>query len=86
VADYAISFARPVRRELEALERKTALRIVSRIEQLATDPRPVGCRKLHGATDLWRVRIGDYRIIYSVDDDARLVDVIAVRHRRDAYR
>ena len=57
-----------------------------RIELLATNPRPAGCRKLEGAEDLWRIRIGDYRVIYSVDDARRIVDVSAVRHRSDAYR
>ena len=50
------------------------------------EPRPAGCAKLEGAADLWRVRVGDYRIIYTVDDRARTVDVSVVRHRRDAYR
>ncbi|HEX5138271.1 MAG TPA: type II toxin-antitoxin system RelE/ParE family toxin [Planctomycetota bacterium] len=53
---------------------------------LGSDPRPAGCRKLHAADDLWRVRIGDYRVIYSIDDSKRRVDVNAVRHRSDAYR
>jgi len=86
VTEYAITFARSARRELEAMERSLAHRILERIEELATEPRPVGCRKLQGRTGHWRLRVGDYRIVYSVDDRQRLVDIVAVRHRREAYR
>ena len=54
---------------------RSAWRDISRVEVLAGDPRPRGCVKLQGAAALWRIRVGDYRVIYSVDDDARLVDV-----------
>jgi mRNA interferase RelE/StbE len=86
VADYDITFARSARRELEGMERKAAQRILRRIEDLADDPRPHGCRKLQGGAELWRIRMGEYRVVYSVDDDAGMVDIIAVRHRRDVYR
>jgi mRNA interferase RelE/StbE len=86
VAEYRVVFARSARRELERLEMSVARRIISRIEALATDPRPPGCVKLQGAADLWRIRIGDYRVVYSVDDNARVVDIRVARHRSDAYR
>jgi mRNA interferase RelE/StbE len=86
VADYKLSVARSARKELQAMDRVVAMRIISRLEPLAQDPRPAGCAKLEGAADLWRVRVGDYRIIYTIDDRARTVDVSVVRHRRDAYR
>ncbi|OGK99726.1 MAG: hypothetical protein A3E31_04940 [Candidatus Rokubacteria bacterium RIFCSPHIGHO2_12_FULL_73_22] len=86
MAEYRVVFARSARRELERLEMSVARRIISRIEALATDPRPPGCVKLQGAADLWRIRIGDYRVVYSVDDNARVVDIRVVRHRSDAYR
>ena len=86
MAEYRVVFARSARRELERLEMSVARRIISRIEALATDPRPPGCVKLQGAADLWRIRIGDYRVVYSVDDNARIVDIRVVRHRSDAYR
>ena len=56
------------------------------VDSLATDPFPRGTSKLSGAEHLYRVRVGDYRIIYSVDDQAKLIFVHYVRHRRDAYR
>lgn len=86
MAEYTVVFARSARRELERLEAGVARRIISRVEALAKDPRPHGCVKLQGAADLWRIRVGDYRVIYSLDDDARLVDIRVVRHRSDAYR
>jgi mRNA interferase RelE/StbE len=53
---------------------------------LAADPRPRGSKKIKGGRNLWRIRIGDYRVVYTVDDPDAIVDVVAVRHRRDAYR
>jgi len=86
VAEYEVVFARSARRELEGLEASIARRIIARVEALTTNPRPPGCVKLQGAADLWRIRVGEYRVVYSVDDDARLVDLRVVRHRRDVYR
>ena len=84
--EYAITFARSARKQLQVLDRALALRIVGRIESLAVTPRPVGCVKLEGGTGLWRIRVGDYRVIYEIDDDRCRIDVSAVRHRREAYR
>ena len=86
MAEYAIVFARPARKELQALDHTAAIRILKRIEVLAMEPRPSGVKKLEGAVDLWRIRVGDWRVVYRISDSKRLVDVIAVRHRRDAYR
>jgi mRNA interferase RelE/StbE len=84
--EYQILFARAAAKELEALPTKLAIRILESIEGLEVDPRPPGCKKLEGSEDLWRIRKGDYRVLYSIDDERRIVDIIAVRHRRDAYR
>lgn len=86
MVDYEVTFARSARRELEALDRAVAARIVVRIESLAQEPRPPGARKLRGEQHLWRIRVGDYRVVYSVDDRKRAVDVVRIRHRRQAYR
>ncbi len=82
---YTVTFARSARRELEALSRPLIARVFKRIETLASDPRPAGCRKLVGQVNLWRIRVGDYRVLYEVDDEKCAVDVVAVRHRKDAY-
>lgn len=86
MADYAITFARSARAELEGLDATIARRVISRIEALAQLPRPSGGKKLKGEQNLWRIRIGDYRVVYSVDDRQRIVDVVRIRHRREVYR
>lgn len=84
--EYALQFTRAARRELEALDTAMVQRLFSSIERLAREPRPRGCRKVRGADNLWRIRIGDYRVLYTIDDQARIIDILAVRHRSDAYR
>lgn len=84
--EYTITFARSARKELEALDATVVKRIFPKIESLAQDPRPRGSLKLQGEDHLWRIRVGYYRIIYAIDVEKQIIDVIAVRHRRDAYR
>ncbi len=86
MADYSISFARSARKELESLSAKLVQRIFPAIEALAREPRTKGCRKLTTEKNLWRIRTGDYRVIYIIDDDKRAIDIIAVRHRSKAYQ
>ncbi len=86
MGSYGVTFARSARKELERLSPPARLRVFRRIELLGSNPRPAGCKKLEGADDLWRIRIGDYRVVYAVDDSRRIVDISAVRHRSDAYR
>ena len=83
---YRVTLAKSAEKELLALDAPLVRRIYSKVEALGADPRPSGCKKLEGGAGEWRIRIGDYRVIYSVNDAARIVDVSAVRHRRDAYR
>ena len=86
MGDYFISFARSARKELERLPGDIADRILAKVEVLAGNPRPPGVIKLHGQKNLWRLRIGDYRVVYSIDDFSKTIDVSVVRHRRDVYR
>jgi len=86
MADYTISFARSARKELENLPVAIADRALGRIEKLAADPRPRGATKLRGSKSLWRIRTGDYRIIFFIDDKAEEIDITHIRHRRDVYR
>jgi len=60
--------------------------VIAAIQGLARNPRPPGCRKLTGAENDWRIRAGDYRVIYAIADVIRVVRVHRVRHRREAYR
>jgi mRNA interferase RelE/StbE len=84
--DYSVTFARSARNELERLPSSVGRRVLEHIEHLTKAPRPAGVIKLQGNKNLWRIRVGDYRVIYSIDDDARIVDISVIRHRRDAYR
>ena len=86
MAEYAVTFSRSARKELEKLPPQLVERLFPKIESLASQPRPAGCKKLKGGQDLWRIRLGDYRVIYLLDDGRRTVDVVAVRHRSEAYR
>lgn len=86
MGDYSITFARSAKKELEYLPSKVVNRIFPKIEALGEKPRPRGCKKLSGEGNLWRIRVGNYRVIYSIDDNLHVVDVIQVRHRSDAYR
>jgi len=86
VADYSIVFARSARKELQNLDPQVARRILKQVEALASGPRPSGVTKLEGANDLWRIRVGQWRVVYRISDHDRLIDVIGVRHRSEAYR
>jgi mRNA interferase RelE/StbE len=85
VASYRLLIKPTAVKELEALPAKDRRRMVPRIEGLASEPRPHGCEKLSGL-EQYRVRQGDYRVVYGVDDDARVVIVVKIGHRRDVYR
>jgi mRNA interferase RelE/StbE len=85
VASYSLRIKPSAVKELEALPPKDRRKIIARIEGLASEPRPHGCEKLSGL-EQYRVRQGDHRVVYSVDDDARLVLVVKVGHRREVYR
>ena len=86
MAEYTVTFVRSARKELESLPTDVVERIWPRIENLADVPRPAGSRKLSGRRNLWRLRVGDYRVVYAIDDRQQAVDVVAVRHRKDVYR
>ena len=74
------------RKQLDRVRQPDFGRIAEVILRLEDNPRPPGCRKLHGLEG-WRIRVGDWRVIYHIDDSGRLVTVVAVRRRRaDTYR
>ncbi len=83
--DYRITFTRSARRELEALDSSLVKRIFSKIINLSKNPRPSGCRKIKEAENLWRLRVGDYRVIYSFNESDKIVDIMTIRHRSKAY-
>ena len=79
---YAVSFKASALKRIEKLPKSIASRVLRKANALTDNPRPSGCTKLQGAGDLWRVRVGDYRIVYAIDDDGQTVDVRIVAHRR----
>ena len=84
MAKYKIEFKRSVWKDLDELPKADRRRILRRIEELADDPRPPQCQKLTGM-ERYRVRQGDYRILYSIEDDRLIVVVVKVGHRREVY-
>ena len=85
MAEYDIYFKESVWKELKKVPKNDLKRILSRIEILGDDPRPTGCEKLTGH-ELYRVRQGNYRIVYSIQDNELTVWIIKVGHRRNVYR
>ena len=85
MASYSLQIKRSAAKELEAVPLKDRRRLVTRIEGLRTEPRPPGCEKLSG-DDKYRIRQGNYRILYEIQDQALIVTVVRVGDRRDVYR
>jgi mRNA interferase RelE/StbE len=86
MAAYQVEFRSSADRELSRLDRQMLARVVAAIDELGEQPRPPGVRKLAGAEHTYRIRVGDYRIVYTIDDATKVVTVERVRHRSDAYR
>lgn len=82
---YSISIKPSALKEFEAIPTKVIRQITRRIQFLSENPRPQGSEKLSGK-EQYRIRQGDYRIVYSIDDKAKIVDVVKIGHRREVYR
>lgn len=82
---YKVSLKKSALKELYKLPKREVLRLTKLIARLAENPRPSGCVKLKGYKCLWRVRSGEYRIIYSIEDEVLVVEILEVVNRRDAY-
>jgi mRNA interferase RelE/StbE len=83
---YSVIYQGPAEAALRKLSREIQIRIIRKIDQLAADPFPPGTEKLNAPTDLWRIRIGDYRVVYTVQRRELLVLILKVGHRREVYR
>jgi len=83
---YRILVERSAEKDLKRLAAGVRARIVPVIKALMEDPRPPGCRKLTGSVSDWRIRVGDYRVIYMIADEIRIVRIHRIRHRKDSYR
>lgn len=86
MASYRLLIKPSAAKEIESAPRKDRLRIVKRIQDLSSDPRPPGCEKLSGHDDKYRVRQGAYRIVYTVSDVDFVICIVKVGHRKEVYR
>jgi mRNA interferase RelE/StbE len=83
---YTLVFARSAEKELDQLTGGNLKKVVRKLNELENDPRPPGCLKLKGSDEnMWRVRAGDYRILYAIEDVLRIVDIRRIGHRSDVY-
>lgn len=83
--EYVILLSSTARKQLDKLDDKTGDKLLLQIEKLSKNPRPPGCKKLKGYSNSWRIRVGDYRIIYEVEDKILRILVIGIGHRKDIY-
>jgi mRNA interferase RelE/StbE len=83
---YRVAFSAAARKQLARLDRPIQTRILKAIALLAAHPRPPAARKLVGQTDLWRIRTGDYRVIYRIEEATLVIAIATVGHRGSAYR
>ena len=83
---YRVVFVRSAAKELQKLPGKVRQRIGRVVDGLQDNPRPQGVKKLVGSQNLYRVRVGEYRIVYAIEDEIRVVRITRVRHRSEAYR
>lgn len=85
MSDYQVIIQPSAQKDLKSLTAEINSRIIPKINALAIIPRPDGCLKLKGKSNRWRIRVGDYRVIYSIDDENFIIYVLKVAHRREAY-
>lgn len=83
---YRIELKPAAERDLKNIPRNDLNRIARKISSLGEDPRPPGVRKLRHVEDLWRIKVGDYRILYQIHEKASLILIARIRHRREVYR
>jgi mRNA interferase RelE/StbE len=86
MACYRIEWRSGTRKDLRRIEREAVKRIVLAVGGLAENPYPVGCQRLSGSHGAFRIRVGDYRVLYEVFEKVLVVEVVKVGHRRDVYR
>ena len=82
---YTLEIKQSAQKELDALDDTVFKRIDRKILALADNPRPAGCKKLKGFKDQWRIRVGDWRVLYIIDAETKTVTVMHVAHRREVY-
>jgi mRNA interferase RelE/StbE len=83
---FSVRYTRSAEKDLQRLPASVVERVQAAILDLAADPRPRGSKKLKGYDDTWRIRVGDYRVLYEIHEELVVVLIVQVSHRKDAYR
>jgi mRNA interferase RelE/StbE len=83
---YRVLIPRPVQKQLDSLPSVALTKILQRLQELEENPRPIGCVKLKGYVQEYRIRVGDYRVRYEINDEQQIVVLLLVKHRKDVYR
>ena len=83
---YQVLIERSAEKDLKKITAEERPKLTNAMRALANEPRPTGCRKLVGSENDWRVRVGNYRVIYEISDEVRIVRIQRIRHRKDSYR
>ena len=80
MTEYLVTFAATAKKELKDLPADAVGRLLPGIRELSENPRPAGCKKLHGYKNRWRIRVGSRRVVYAIDDEQRRVDISRIAH------
>ncbi|NWK55202.1 type II toxin-antitoxin system RelE/ParE family toxin [Verrucomicrobiaceae bacterium N1E253] len=83
---FPIKWRKSTKKDLRRISQVEVSKIVAAVSSLSDDPRPEGCKKMQGSDCAYRIRVGDYRVIYEVYEDQIIIEIIRVRHRREVYR
>ena len=86
MASYSIEWKQSAQRELRKLDKKPILRILEKVQSLAENPYPSGSKKLKGSEHTYRIRVGEYRVVYTVRTKVLTIEIIRVGHRKEIYR
>ncbi len=86
MASYRVEVSATAERQIRRLARRDQLRVLRAVRELSDEPHPRGCRKLRGYEDVFRLRVGTFRVLYSVESERILVIILKVGHRKDIYR
>lgn len=83
---YEIVIKKSTAKKIAALPKEIKASVINHIFELSDEPRPSGCKKLKGEENVWRIRVGDYRVIYSIFDNILVVEILRANHRKDVYK
>ena len=86
MASYKIEWKNPAKKELKKLDKAVIPKIITAVESLQDEPHPPGHKKLQGSEHTYRIRVGDYRVVYSIENQILLIEIVKVGHRKDIYK